>query len=553
MSWDKYNEARKKANQAKSKLEKASKTADKLTGKSGDKLTKTEINQAKTAYKNAKSNKWLAAIFIIITIVMLGSLFFSDFFEAKINNTFERDGVITAITDARDNSTMNITYVNVLQGDCILINLPDGKNMIIDAGSSFRYKNSEIEALVIEQIRTNLLGDGNNKIDYMIMTHADYDHFSYMQAILEEFEVVKMYRPNVYFGIAPEDEADASASDKALAAAEEARAEAAEAAYVTEEMYRAEGSNYNGYNVKTDSVAAYGNTLEDMYAEAETNGGESEVLFTFEIEKNADGVGVITNAEDPNVTEDEIYTFKFYAPLDNKHLYTDWNNYSAFITLEYQDLTYCFTGDTEAELEAEIIARYGDILPDVDIMDAGHHGSSTSSSSELLEILKPEVVICSCDDGSEYGHPAQDALDRFVAAGVATNCIFTTNNNGNICVALDYTGGDENTETGDTSSTESGDNSSTAGAENTGDTTTSGQTTDTSTADDTTTSGSATESEVTEVSEPEFAYVIGITTNGEVSVTEFKWWYIVVTVIVVAAVALLIIAPSIIKAMKKKN
>ena len=537
MSWDAYNKARKEAKEA---AEKAKKIA---TGKGDKELSKSDKNKIKTAYKNAKTYKWCTVLFILITILALVTLPFSDYFENKINSTFEREGVITAITDARENSTLNINYINVLQGDCILINLPDGKNMIIDAGTVLDYHNkSDYPAAdddnVIDKIRSYLVDSNNPTIDYMIMTHPDYDHFSFMEAILENFEVTKMYRPNVYFGIDEDDLDSASATDIAFAEAEEQRANSVGAAYVTQDDYRntldQNGDRvYNGYNVKTESVASYGDTLQAMYAEAEENGGDSEVLFTFQLD-------TITNAGEPGVSEDEVYTFTFYAPIDSQHLYTDWNNYSAFIILEYKDVTYCFTGDTEAELEQQIIAQYRNELPDVDIMDAGHHGSSTSSSSALLEILKPEVVICSCDNGDTYGHPAEDTIQRYIDAGVAINCIFTTNNNGDICVALDYQPNEENSDSDSSSTTETIENSNLSNL-----------IIDVNTSSNTILS--TTTEDITQVTEPEFSYVIGITTNGEVTVTDLRWWHIVVAIIVFAGIIFLIVVPSIAKAVKKKK
>ena len=518
MSWDEFNKARKKAREAQNKLNKANKTVDKLTGKSDDKLTKTEINQVKTAAKNAKSYKWLFGIWAIITIAVLCTLPFSDFFESKLNTTIERDGIITSSVDARANSTLNINYINVLQGDCILINLPDGKNMIIDAGSSFNYDNKYTESSpdnVISSIRNYLVDSKNPKIDYMIMTHSDFDHFSFMEEILEEFEVVKMYRPNVFYGVSS---TETNADRIAFAEQEQVLAESVGSVYVTEEMYKADKTTYNGYNVKVESAASYYSTLKAMYDEVATNGGDSEVLFTFQVDE-------ITNSTDPNVTADQIYTLTFYAPISADSLYTDWNNYSAFMILEYNGFHYCFTGDTEAELEEQIIETYGDVLPDVDIMDAGHHGSSTSTSAELLEILNPEVVICSCDDGSEYGHPAQQTLDRILASGVPQNNIFTTHLNGNICVALDYI------------------------PIKTGDTTTSSETA--STTEDT--AGNTTNDDLTYGEIEGSIYMVGISQDGEISVTEIQWWYIVVAIIVVSGVILLVIIPSIIKSFRKKK
>ena len=551
MSWDKYNEARKKAKQAQSKLDKASDTVDKLTGKSSKKLTKSEINQAKTAAKNAKSNKWLFAIWAIITIVALISLLFSDFFESKLNTTIERDGIIISSVDARDNSKLNINYINVLQGDCILINLPDGKNMIIDAGSSVRYDNKYPESSpdnVLTSIRNYLVDSSNPTIDYMIMTHPDADHLSFMPEILDEFEVTKMYRPNVFYA-APTGEDDQDKLD--FTETERALAESVDSPYVTQDMYQNDKDTYNGYNVKAENNATFYTTLTKMYAEAEENGGDSEVLFTFQVDE-------ITNANDPNVSADEIYTLTFYAPWDNQHLYADWNNYSAFMILEYNDFHYCFTGDTEAELEEQILAEYGDTLPDVDIMDAGHHGSATSTSSALLDALNPEVVICSCDDGSEYGHPAPGTIDRIIASGVPQNNIFTTHLNGNICVALDYdiaSASEEEDTTGDTS-TETNITDDTETTENNGETSTPTEN-DVTTPTDSETAGeidpSVDSSQLTPGAIEGTTYMVGISQDGTVAITEIKWWYIVVGIIVISGVVLLIIAPSIIKSVKKKK
>lgn len=533
MSWDKYNEARKKAKEAEKKLSEignlvgttknsttkktsSSSSTKKSTNSSSSKKTTVSTSSAssmsksdtKTAIKNAKSYRWLFVIFAILAIAMLATLPFSDYFETKINNTFERDGIIVGADSARKYSTMNINYVDVMQGDCILINLPDGKNMIIDAGSSFSYYNkygTKIKKEIFDYIDSYLLtGDGDSGvIDYMIMTHPDYDHLSYMKDILDNYEVVTMYRPNTYYGY---DEEDSGTTDvvnkKAFAEEEKSRADTNGAIYVTEDMYKNTKTSdnkkvYAGYNVKCTS-SLY-TTYKAMYEETYNSGGvvkNSEVKFSKAGEK-------ISNVEETN-DKTKQYTFTFYAPTDMQKLYADWNNYSCMLILEYNGLKYCFTGDTEKEGEADILAKYGNVLPDVDIMDAGHHGSKTSSTQAFIGTLKPEVVICSCDDGSEYGHPDQGTLDRFVANGVAKNCIFTTHLNSNICVALDYNEPQ--------TSTESSDNVESTSSS---------------------------------------AYVVGITKKGEVTITEAKWWYFVSGGIVLSALILLVIVPKCIKKVKK--
>ncbi len=470
MSWDEYNKARKKAK----------KIAD-------GKISKSD---AKTAVKNAKKHRWALYLFLFISIVALATLPFASYFESLINSTFEREGIVAAITEVQEESNFSVTYVDVMQGDCILINLPDGKNMIIDAGSSFsdnRDHGTEIWTTKIKpQIDNHLTDITNRKIDYLIMTHPDFDHFSYMDEILENYDVLEIYRPCVFYGT---EEGETNAKKLEIASEEETRAENAGLDYVTEEEYKANKDLYDGFNVKVESASSYGDILDQIYEET------SNVKFSKEKTtiKGSDSQG-------------NEYKFTFWAPLENpSYCYTDWNNYSSFITLQYKEIGYCFTGDTEQELEEQIIEKYGSELPDIDIMDAGHHGSKTSSSSALLNLLKPEVVICSCGTDNEYGHPHPEAINRFISAGVAQNCIFTTSNNGTITVALDYALPIVDTE-GD---------------------------------------GAAALSEEEQVN-----YSVGVTKFGSVEVTNTKWWQVVVGIIVAAGVILLILVPSLIK--KKK-
>ena len=47
---------------------------------------------------------------------------------------------------------------------------------------------------------------------------------------------------------------------------------------------------------------------------------------------------------------------------------------------------------------------------------AGHHGSKTSTSEELLDELTPEMVLISVGSNS-YGHPAEETLRRIAERG----------------------------------------------------------------------------------------------------------------------------------------
>lgn len=85
------------------------------------------------------------------------------------------------------------------------------------------------------------------------------------------------------------------------------------------------------------------------------------------------------------------------------------------VLFETENCAILITGDRSRSGEKKLMKQ--ETLPDVDILIAGHHGSKTSASEELLEAVKPEIVIISCGAGNSYGHPAKDLLERLDAFG----------------------------------------------------------------------------------------------------------------------------------------
>lgn len=72
------------------------------------------------------------------------------------------------------------------------------------------------------------------------------------------------------------------------------------------------------------------------------------------------------------------------------------------------------TGDMDGATERLLLETH--ILPDVEYLVAGHHGSKTSTSEELLDELTPEMVLISVGSNS-YGHPAEETLRRIAERG----------------------------------------------------------------------------------------------------------------------------------------
>ncbi len=141
--------------------------------------------------------------------------------------------------------------------------------------------------------------------------------------------------------------------------------------------------------------------------------------------------------------------------LDNKFYYEkakDENDYSVCCLLEQGENKYLFTGDLEAEGEESLVEL--NELPAVTLFKGGHHGSFSSSSEALLNVIKPEIVcVCCCAGTDEYTDnpanqfPAQDFCDRvakytdrvYVTSMTDGNDGFTSMN-GNITVTGNATG-----------------------------------------------------------------------------------------------------------------
>lgn len=74
-------------------------------------------------------------------------------------------------------------------------------------------------------------------------------------------------------------------------------------------------------------------------------------------------------------------------------------------------LSFLMTGDAEASAEKLLVAREKNLL-DVDVLKAGHHGSKTSTTAELLAATSPSAVVISVGADNRYGHPHQTVMER---------------------------------------------------------------------------------------------------------------------------------------------
>ena len=76
-------------------------------------------------------------------------------------------------------SKLNVHFLDVGQGDSIFIQAPNGKTMLIDAGTK-EYGSTVVAYLKAKNVK---------KLDYVVATHPDADHIGGLAAVLESFTV----------------------------------------------------------------------------------------------------------------------------------------------------------------------------------------------------------------------------------------------------------------------------------------------------------------------------------------------------------------------------
>lgn len=125
---------------------------------------------------------------LILLLLLLSLVAFSGCVTNCMSGIFILDKtLINTDSPYSSDEKFKVHFIDVLQGDSILINLPDGKNMLIDAGPV------STSSKVIEYINSQNI----TKLDYVIGTHPHSDHIGGFSPIINDFDIGKLYMPKV--------------------------------------------------------------------------------------------------------------------------------------------------------------------------------------------------------------------------------------------------------------------------------------------------------------------------------------------------------------------
>lgn len=254
----------------------------------------------------AKKGHWKARIFAMILIT--AALGVSLLFEAEINRAlgFVREEQTPTVTESID---LDVPFRRRGAGRRVYTRTADDRVMLIDAGER------DSEDKLIQYIDENIRRDGEklDGFDIVMLTHSDSDHCGEMADVLEQYPAEVFYRPNV---AATRD----GYTDPGIAA----------------------GDLYGSYESK--DTMQYRDAIEAGYATAGT---------TYATDATDDEQNVI-RPEGISEGEPGYYTLTLYTPTVDS--YSDANNYSPIMILEYEGKRFALSGDAEKEAEAEFVA-----------------------------------------------------------------------------------------------------------------------------------------------------------------------------------------------------
>ncbi|MDB5056205.1 MAG: competence protein ComEC [Bacilli bacterium] len=254
------------------------------------------------------------------------------------------------------NKEGRVEFIDVGQGDAILIRTPNNHFILVDGGGTllFRKKGEEWKdrknpydigsKLLVPLLKKR----GVHQLDYVIATHEDTDHIGGLQAVLEQIPVRKFI--------------------------------------------------FNGTlkpNSKTEQLFQSALKLHIPLISA------TEPLSLSIDSRTALRFLHPASSEDLKLNEQPLY------------LESNQNKRSLVFLLEIDHTRFLFTGDMEKASEDEVLRRLDRINPpSIDVLKVAHHGSKTSTTEQWLDYWRPKLAVISVGEHNTYGHPTEEVLTR---------------------------------------------------------------------------------------------------------------------------------------------
>ena len=282
------------------------------------------------------------------------------------------------------NHRLVVHFIDVGQGDSILVQTPGGKNMLIDTGGRRgEYQNGtgtgdQVVAPYLRKI-------GVNQLDALVLTHPHEDHCGGAAYIIKNFPVDMVLVSPV----------GSEALDGKPAPTEQSASGAVNGKKKTDE----------------EVPTAYTTLLKKL---------------------STSGIQVQTaEAGDSLRLDPDIYMEVLWPEDSGSVEGAVPNNGSLVLRLTYGHQSFIFTGDIEVEAQQKIL-HSGEEL-ETDVFKLPHHGSR-SLLPELVDRVNPSIGVISVGAHNTFGHPAPTTVDLLYQDGIT---IYRTDQDGAVIVETD--------------------------------------------------------------------------------------------------------------------
>jgi competence protein ComEC len=276
-----------------------------------------------------------------------------------------------------------VHFIDVGQGDSILVQTPRGKNMLIDTGG----RRDEYQTGIgtgDQVVAPYLRKIGVNRLDALVLTHPHEDHCGGAAYIIKNFPVDLVLTSPVGSDVLGEPA-------------------------VTDQP--ASGTANNKKKTAEEVPLAYTTLLKRM--------GES-------------GIQVQPAESGESLRLDSDIYMKVLWPEDSWAIEKgDPNNGSLVLNLTYGNSSFILTGDVDEESQRGLIASGQDL--ESDVFKVPHHGSR-SLLPELMDKVNPSIAVISVGTHNTFGHPAVSTVDLLYQDGIS---IFRTDQDGAVIIETD--------------------------------------------------------------------------------------------------------------------
>ena len=288
-------------------------------------------------------------------------------------------------------------FLDVGQGDGILIRTEQGTSILIDGGSTSNQRVGEY--VLLPAIRYY----GMSELDYVFVTHGDADHISGIEYLLNAEHIGVRIRNLV---LAKYGDRQGLANIETLAKEKNINVVYMEAGDKIQEK-----QNPDMAGLTLECLYPSGSTLEaKQVVEREASGiAEAKQVVEREASGIADDKKIaigLDNAITANVPGEEATG----SGLDA-------NDLSMVLLAKYAGRKILFTGDAGSMVEKRLILEKSILLSETDALKVGHHGSHSASSKGFLQMTKPQYAIISCGKKNHYGHPHEETLMQLQTIG----------------------------------------------------------------------------------------------------------------------------------------